>query len=229
MADALAINWSKPIPLFPLQDCVLLPHATVPLHVFEPRYRAMMADVLDGAGLIAMATFDGEDWRADYEGKPPIRPCVCVGLVVRHEKLADGRYNLLLQGMARARVRQEIPHNPYRIALLKATEKNRAMEIDLDESRQTIESLLADPALTQLESVSAVQNWLSKEIPTVVMIDLVILTCCSDRECRYAMLAEPDVAARARWLVKMLRRQRQRLVEQEVNLPPRTDDGLGLN
>lgn len=226
MAEALAIDWSKPIPLFPLQDCVVLPHATVPLHVFEPRYRAMVADALDSRGLIAMATFDGDAWQSNYHGKPAIRPCVCVGMIARHDKLPDGRYNLLLQGLARASVRHELPHDPYRTALLAPTERTTPMEIDLDESRQAIERLLADPVLARVEPVAAIANWLSEEIPTIVLVDLAIMTCCRDGECRYAMLAEPDAAARSWWLARRLRDERDKLIH---DAPPLSEQGWGLN
>src|SRR5690606_15602323 len=197
-----------------------------PLHVFEPRYRAMMADTLDSHGLIAMATFEGDAWQSDYYGTPAIRPCVCVGTIARHEKLPDGRYNLLLQGLARAHVIRELPHDPYRIAMLEPIERVTPMEIDLDEPRQAIERLLADPVLARLEAVAAIRHWLNREIPTAVLVDLAIMTCCSDGECRYAMLAEPDAAARGQWLAQRLRRERESLTH---DTPPLSEHGLGLN
>jgi Lon protease-like protein len=229
MHDGVAIDWSRPIPLFPLQDCVLLPHATIPLHIFEPRYRAMMADVLDSHGLIAMAVFEGERWRTEYEGKPPLRACVCPGMVVRHERLSDGRYNLLLQGLARAKVTRELTHDPYRLAMLAPIEPAAPMEIDLTEPRRQIERLLADPMLRQLECISAIQHWLSHEIPTAVLIDLAIMTCSSSSEHRYAMLAEADAAARGAWVVNLLRERRESLIAAAHEQPPVSEDGLGLN
>ena len=226
MSQSPVPDWRKPIPLFPLQHCVLLPHATIPLHIFEPRYRAMMASVLDSHGLIAMATFEGDAWMADYQGKPPIRPCVCVGLVVRHEKLPDGRYNLLLQGLARARVAREPPHDPYRVAMLEPVEPRTPMEIDLDDLRRTLEALLGDPGLTDHDGVAAVRNIVSGEIPTAVLIDLAALACMQDNEQRYAMLAEPDAAARGRMLVRWLRHARAAAAGEPT---PLWDDEPGLN
>ncbi len=200
MAEERRIDFAHPMPLFPLPGFVLLPHATVPLHIFEQRYRRMTSDVLDSHGLIAMAMFEGDQWQHDYEGRPRIKPCVCVGYVVRHERLSDGRYNLLLQGVCRARVRQEVDHEPYRKALLDLTETNIPMEIDLVELRQSIERLLSDPLLKGLASVSAIHNWLSHEIPTAAMVDLTIMTVCGDASKRYDMLAESDLFVRAAWL-----------------------------
>ena len=87
------IDYDEPIPVFPLGQLVLLPHAAVPLHIFEPRYREMARDALRGEKLIAMAVFDPEEnWAEQYGEAPPLRPCVCVGRIVEHQELPDGRY-----------------------------------------------------------------------------------------------------------------------------------------
>src|SRR3954462_2206335 len=91
------------VPLFPLPNVVLLPRAILPLHVFEERYKQMTADVLRGERLVAMALLK-EGWERDYYQAPQIEPVVCVGQILSHELLPDGRYNFLLQGVTRARV-----------------------------------------------------------------------------------------------------------------------------
>lgn len=229
MSDSVTIDFNLPVPLFPLPNCVMLPHATVPLHIFEPRYRAMLKDVLDSRGLIAMATFEGDDWKEHYEGSPPVRPCVCVGYVVKHDQLADGRYNLLLQGLCRARIAREVRSDPYRQAMLRPMESGQSMDIDLSDQRERIESLLNDPLLKELASVSAIHNWLSGEIPTAALVDLSIMTVCPEVEDRYAMLAEPDAQARARWLERYLRQTRRTLETAERFKPVEQPDGSSLN
>lgn len=224
-----AIDYHKPIPLFPLDNCVLLPHAAVPLHIFEDRYRAMTRDALDSRGLIAMATFNGVDWNKEHAGNPPIHPCVCIGYIVRHERLDDGRYNILLHGVARARVLEEIEHEPYRLAQLEPLEHGAAMEIDLGDARQRIEQLLNDPLLKGLAAVNTINNWLSDEIPTAAMIDLAILTLCNDTACRYAMLAEPEVHARATWLERHLTDTRETLRVAAKLGKGKSDEGWALN
>src|SRR5213080_2405252 len=84
--------------LFPLPNLVLFPHVGQPLHVFEPRYRQLMADALDDDRLIALALLR-PGWEEDYHKKPPIHEMVCLGRINNEEKLADGRYNLLLHGV----------------------------------------------------------------------------------------------------------------------------------
>ena len=224
-----SIDFGKPIPLFPLASCVLMPHATVPLHVFEPRYRVMTRDAIDGDRLIAMATFGGDDWKAEYAGNPPIRDVVCVGFRVRHHQLPDGRYNLLLQGVCRAKVEEEWLEGPYRIGQLEPIEAEPPMEIDLEEPRKRLERLLGDASLTQLASINSIRNWLSAEIPTPTLVDLAILSVTQDREDRYAMLAEADVVARATWLEHHLQQMRHTCQIAERIGASKTDDGMNLN
>jgi Lon protease-like protein len=97
--------------IFPLPGMVLFPNALLPLHVFEPRYRVMMADVLAGSRLLAVARIrpGHED---DHLGRPPVFDTIGVGRVVNADHLPDGRYNLLLRGLARVRVERE--HRPLR-------------------------------------------------------------------------------------------------------------------
>jgi uncharacterized protein len=229
MEHSITINFGSPLPLFPLQRCVLLPHVTVPLQVFEPRYLALLKDALDSRGLIAMATFEGQDWKGDYDGRPPLRTHVCVGRIVQHERVRKNCFLLMLQGICRAEIINELPHTPYRVALLRPTEIKPAMEIDLVDDRRQIEELLGDPLLRQLASVTSVQNCLTPEVPTLVLVDLATLAICDDSEVRYAMLAEPDIHARVHTLRDMLRQTRHTLSVAERMGPGKSDDGWSLN
>src|SRR4051794_9383388 len=110
MSDALSPlgAFGGTAPLFPLPDLVLFPAVVQPLHIFEPRYRQLMADALAGDRLMALALLK-PGWEEDYQKRPPIHPVVCLGRIFKEERLPDGRYNLLLHGLSRARVREEIP------------------------------------------------------------------------------------------------------------------------
>src|SRR5450432_1929344 len=88
------------VALFPLPNVVLFPRAILPLHIFEERYKTMTADALCGAKRIAMALLR-PGWEKNYYCRPAIEPIVCVGTIVSHERLADGKYNFLLQGKMR--------------------------------------------------------------------------------------------------------------------------------
>src|SRR5438270_7411228 len=91
------------VPLFPLPNVVLFPRAVLPLHIFEERYKAMTAHALEGDRQFAMALLR-PGWEKNYYSKPVIDPVVCVGRILTHERLEDGKYNFMLQGTTRARV-----------------------------------------------------------------------------------------------------------------------------
>lgn len=107
------------IPIFPLPNVVLFPAAFLPLHIFEPRYRAMVADALAGERLIGMILMR-PGWESDYEGRPAVYPIGCAGFITHAEPLEDGRYNIVLRGTERFRILGELPTagttRPYRVA-----------------------------------------------------------------------------------------------------------------
>lgn len=107
---------SAALPLFPLPDVVFFPYTLLPLHVFEPRYRALVRDALAADGVFAVPRLK-PGWKGDYEGRPPVYPIAGVGKIVRSQSLPDGRFNLLLIGLARVRVEHEpATDQPYRVA-----------------------------------------------------------------------------------------------------------------
>lgn len=201
MSDRTLIDFKQPVPIFPLQACVLLPEVTVKLHIFESRYRQMLSDVLDSHGLIAMATFQGDQWKVDYEGNPPICPVVCVGYVVQHQRLEDGRYLILLQGLDRATLIDEVPHAPYRLGKLQPIMPPADEPEELPELRRALEAMLCDPLLATLSSVAAMKNLVTDELPTPALVDIASFATCDDDGFRYTCLAEGSVRARG---VKLL-------------------------
>jgi Lon protease-like protein len=107
------------IPLFPLPNAVLFPSVPLPLHIFEPRYREMVAEVSKREDrLIGMVLLRG-DWRGDYYGKPEIFPVGCAGRMVRVEPLADGRFNILLRGLREFEVGEERSGRSFREAAVR--------------------------------------------------------------------------------------------------------------
>ncbi|WNG30826.1 ATP-dependent protease [Cystobacter fuscus] len=99
---------TQALKVFPLPSAVLLPHAVLPLHIFEPRYRALVRDALAGDKVMALAQLE-PGWEGQYGERPPLHPMMCAGLIIWHEELPDGRYNILLQGVCRARLLAELP------------------------------------------------------------------------------------------------------------------------
>lgn len=103
------------LPIFPLPNCVLLPGGLLPLHVFEPRYRDLTRDCLAGHHLMAVARLR-PGYETAYYGRPPVFERCGVGRIICSEELPDGRFALLLRGVARVEIARELPADrAYRI------------------------------------------------------------------------------------------------------------------
>jgi uncharacterized protein len=107
------------IPLFPLPSVVLFPQMPMPLHIFEPRYRKMVADAREGHQLIGMVLLQ-PGWEPRYYGRPPVFPIGCAGRIEQYEELPDGKYNIVLRGVSRFEVLDERSGEPYRVATIAA-------------------------------------------------------------------------------------------------------------
>src|SRR5688500_20262519 len=88
------------MPIFPLPNAVLLPGSILPLHIFEPRYREMTQDVLAGRRLLAIARLK-PGFEGNYHERPPVYDICGVGQVIRDENHATGRYDIVVEGVAR--------------------------------------------------------------------------------------------------------------------------------
>jgi Lon protease-like protein len=164
------------IPIFPLPNVVLFPNVFLPLHIFEPRYREMVADTLEGDRLIGMVLLR-PGWEGDYEGRPPIFPIGCAGLISHHERLPDGRYNIVLRGLEKFRVEEEDNSRLYRIGRITSLhepllETERA---EVRAARQRLETLLVPqpegraqdpkvpPAMSDEDLVNALAQYMELE------------------------------------------------------------------
>lgn len=105
---------TQPVPLFPLPGTFLFPGQLLPLHIFEPRYRQMIEDGLDGPGRVVIGTTRPEEDL--LPGHPPtVLPIAGIGEIVRHEKLPDGRFHVWLLGLARVCIHEVPSEHPYRL------------------------------------------------------------------------------------------------------------------
>jgi uncharacterized protein len=103
LVRALHMSRTIRVPLFPLPGAILFPRSQLPLHIFEPRYREMVRDAIDGPGRIAMI----QPHRVDDDNQAPLFEVGCVGELVSLEELEDGRYNIVLLGSNRFRLLRE--------------------------------------------------------------------------------------------------------------------------
>jgi len=135
---------SELLPLFPLPNVVLFPNVFLPLHIFEPRYREMTADALAGDRLIGMVLLR-PGYERDYEGRPPVYPVGCRGVMTHAERLADGRYNIILRGLDRFRIVSENQERSYRRAAIEVLHERPPAADErpaIRERRSKIESMI---------------------------------------------------------------------------------------
>lgn len=178
--------------VFPLPPVVLLPGAAVPLHIFEPRYRAMVKDALAGDGLFALAqVMPGQE--ALLEGSPALEEMLCIGAVTMQEELPDGRFNLVLVGVARARLKKELPQvHPYREVEAELIE-DQPVAPEADESlRRAVVELVARVPPTVGQRIAQVASRVSGG----QLADVVASTFMQDPASRFDVLCETDVQVR---------------------------------
>jgi uncharacterized protein len=105
------------LPIFPLPDLTFFPHTLLPLHIFEPRYRAMITDCLARDRRLAVVGLK-PGYESAYDAKPPVHGIAGAGTIVRCDRLATGRFNILLKGDQRVRIDREVPTDTlYRVAI----------------------------------------------------------------------------------------------------------------
>lgn len=196
-------GFSGRLPLFPLPNVTLFPHGLLPLHVFEPRYRALTEAALQGERLIGMAVLR-PGWEADYQGNPPVHEIVGLGRVVKDERLADGRFNLLLVGLARARVVEEIQSSPFRVARVEPLEERPAAGEAYERRRRILHTFYAQK-LREVTPAGEPAPELPEDIPLGDLCDLVASGFVSDPDDRLFYLTQADVAARCDRLMEFFK------------------------
>jgi len=127
------VNIPPIIPLFPLPNLVFFPRTYLPLHIFEPRYRDMVRTAAASHRMVGMVLLK-EGWETNYEGAPPILPLGCVGRMINVQPLSDGRFNILLQGLRRFEIQQELGAESYRqgrIALKDLAQPDEELPVEI--------------------------------------------------------------------------------------------------
>ncbi len=199
MAEAIRVNFSTPMPLFSLRDPVLFPYAVRPLHIFEARYRQMIDECLDRQ--IAIASYAGDGWKSQCDTLPPLRPAVCVGHIVQQEALPDGRHNILLLGVCRAKIVEIIEPREgrlYPMCMLVPLESSDAEPPPMVEVRRDLRRLLTGPRLRRLRRVESVMDWFDrKDVSTTVLLELLGFALVMDGDLKYRLLAEANAQRRA--------------------------------
>jgi hypothetical protein len=183
---------TQALKVFPLPSAVLFPHSAIPLHIFEPRYRALVRDALEGDQVMALAQLE-PGWESQYGERPPMQPLLCAGLILWHEELPDGRYNILLQGVCRARLLSELPVGKlYREAQVQLLPDAHYQGPEEEQLRQAVFELVGRVPASFAENL----------LPVVAraqggtLADVVAAAIIQEPERRQEVLGELDVRAR---------------------------------
>jgi Lon protease-like protein len=180
--------------VFPLPSAVLFPNTVLPLHIFEPRYRNLVADALTTDKVMALAQLE-PGYEGSYAGRPRMRPMVCAGLIAWHEELEGGRYNIIVQGAVRARILEELPserlYRQVRAAILPDAEYHGEEEERLRQAMLELAARLPPPVAQGLLQASA-------RAGGGALADVVASSVVADVERRQDLLCELDVETRLR-------------------------------
>jgi ATP-dependent Lon protease len=207
--DATELNFdvsafAGKVRLFPLPNLVLYPHVMQPLHIFEDRYREMLEDALAGDHLITMAVLE-PGWETDYDSRPPISPYACLGKVVAHHCLDDGHFNLLLMGVQRVRIVQELsPLRSFRQARVELLDDSYDFASTCDRKRLQEELMAAFrchlPCACELPE--QLESMLSSQLPLGLLTDLAAYALPLAADIKLELLAECCVRRRAETLLR---------------------------
>ena|SRR5436190_11595565 len=187
------------LPLFPLPNVVLFPNVFLPLHIFEPRYRAMTADALAGDRVIGMALLR-PGWERDYEGRPPVYPVGCSGVITHAEQLPDGRFNVVLRGLDRFQIVREDHQRSYRRAAIEPVPEPPLTAEDrrvLHECRSKLESMLT-------QRVGATEARVPHSMADEDLVNALAQYLDLEALEKQALLEQPCLRARAASLIELL-------------------------
>ena len=207
--------------LFPLPNLVLFPGVIQALNIFEPRYRMMTEEALERDGLITMAMLKPEQLSVTAE-RPSIFETVCVGKILTHAKLEDGCYNLLLAGVHRARILEEVnfdlPFRKARVELIRDVVDDQRMA---EELRQQIVDRFVEilPRNSHLDKDS-LESLLDSNVSTGQLIDLIAYSSGANPLQLQEILNTPEVCHRAKLILQAMRElQKTVTVNQQAMRP----------
>jgi ATP-dependent Lon protease len=199
-----ASTFSGLVRLFPLPNLVLYPHVMQPLHIFEERYREMLEDALAGDQMITMAVL-APGWETDYDSRPPISPYACLGKVVAHRRLPDGRYNVLLLGVQRVEIVKELdPIRSFRQARVELLDDCYVFASARQRKRMQDELLAAfrTHLPCSCELPEELETMISSQLPLGLLTDLAAYALPLAADVKLQLLAECGVRERAEVLLR---------------------------
>lgn len=203
--------------IFPLGEVVLFPSTLMPLHVFEPRYRAMVRDALEQKRPIGMATMQ-PDGSVDAHGRPNVRPYIGIGKLVDWDELPDGRYLIVLEGQARARIIDEYaPERPYRLVRAAAVPDEPGDESATRDALNAIRGLVLGMQAINPRLAAFVSEELEKYPDPADFSNRLAAMIGGDTEAQYRLLETVRVSDRLAAVVERLSDILARMTAQAPN------------
>ena len=166
--ESAVLRVPERIPVFPLPNVVFFPKTYLPLHIFEPRYREMVTDAAARGQCIGMALLR-EGWEHEYYGNPPIFEIGCAGRLVSVQRLLDGRFNILLQGLHRCEIREQFYDKSYRQASVVL--KPHGPETDLEPSHRSDLIRVLDEYLCRREDSHLWQGFFRLDVNDEILVN----------------------------------------------------------
>ncbi len=198
---------NAPVPVFPLTGVFLFPHQLLPLHIFEPRYRQMVEDLLDGPGRLVLASP-----RRRHTASVSDLPAVAgLGEIVSHERLPDGRFMIWVLGLARVQIAERPCDRLYRLVQCEPF-------VEVDVPADEVEALAASLLLATSERLREPLP-LPEGAPPALLTDLLLQTLAVPPAVLHRAFAEPSVKARAHYALRQSRRHRASDAEDEAAPP----------
>ncbi len=193
------------IPIFPLPNVVLFPNVFLPLHIFEPRYRQMVDDALKGDRIIGMVLLR-PGWEGDYEGRPPVYPIGCAGVITHAERLGDGRFNIVLRGMEKFRVVDEDRSRTYRIAQVESVDEPspESCRDEMRAERRRLEALLVPQPAGSPEPVGGRDRKVPSSMPDEDLVNALAQYLEFEPVEKQALLEREGLLDRCRSLIELL-------------------------
>lgn len=212
-------------PIFPLPTVNLFPQTTASYHIFEPRYVEMIESVLEGDGLLAMGVLK-PGYEEDYYGLPEIYPVGCLGRIQSYEKLENGKYNIVLEGLFRVGFGEVVKDNPYRVAeLVELPESDAGGDFIAEREdlllrlnylvEQSPDNLDFTPILGEQESFIALVNLVARTLPI-------------KNEEQYSLLSMDSIRERTNRILWLIDDQIE-TIELFKRVDPRITDDISLN
>lgn len=192
--------------LFPLPNVVLFPSQLLSLHVFEPRYRELVSDVI-ARGLALAVPRLRPGFERDYHGAPPVQEVCGVGQVTEFTRLPDGRFNIVVLGLGRGRILGELQSTPYRLARIEPLTDRPSEPRLVAEASRTALVALARRTLPHFPGAAAeLPARMSDAADAGECADLLAGALIEDADERQALLEERDPMRRLTALMAHLHR-----------------------